>query len=337
MAIENGGWVTMGEVAERAGVSKITVSRVLRSPDKVKQDTRERVHAAIAELGYVPDEAAGGLSSRRSRIVGAVISTLAGSTFASTVDGLGARLRQNGHQLLLAGTDYSSAKEAEAVAAMLGRRPDGLVLTSTTHTEGARQTLAASRIPVVELWELPADPIGYAVGFSNHDAGAAMARHLLATGRRRMAFIGTAGEGDRRGRLRYEGFAEVLAQSGVADVRATAGAAGTQTARGARGLAAVLERWPDTEAVFCSSDALAFGALSEAGRRGLIVPDDIAIAGFGDFEFAGEFGLDLTTVRVPGLQIGETAAQLILDVNAGIQPESHTVDVGFEVIARTTT
>ncbi|WPZ34706.1 LacI family DNA-binding transcriptional regulator [Thalassobaculum sp. OXR-137] len=337
MTIESGGWVTMGEVAEKAGVSKITVSRVLRTPDKVREETRERVRAAIAELGYVPDEAAGGLSSRRSRIVGAVISTLAGSTFASTVDGLGARLRQNDHQLLLAGTDYSSAKEAEAVGAMLGRRPDGLVLTSTAHTANARQTLAASRIPVVELWELPVDPIGYAVGFSNRDAGAAMARHLLATGRRRMAFIGTSGEGDRRGRLRYEGFAEILADSGLAEARATAASSGTQTARGARGLAAVLERWPDTDAVFCSSDALALGALSEAGRRGLRVPDDLAIAGFGDFEFAGEFGLGLTTVRIPGLRIGETAAQLILDVNAGIEPASRTVDLGFEVIDRSTT
>ena len=337
MAVESGGWVTMGDVAERAGVSKITVSRVLRAPDKVREDTRERVRAAIAELGYVPDEAAGGLSSRRSRIVGAVISTLAGSTFASTVDGLGARLRQHGHQLLLAGTDYSRAKEADAVAAMLGRRPDGLVLTSTAHTDEVRRTLAASRVPVVELWELPADPIGYAVGFSNHDAGAAMTRHLLSTGRRHPAFVGTAGEGDRRGRLRYEGFAEVVAGAGFAEARAAAPSAGSHTARGARGLAAVLDRWPGTYAVFCASDALALGALSEAGRRGLRVPDDIAIAGFGDFEFAGEFGLGLTTVRIPGVRIGEVAAQLILDVNAGSPPESRTVDVGFEVIERTTT
>ncbi|MFX4220735.1 MAG: LacI family DNA-binding transcriptional regulator [Thalassobaculum sp.] len=337
MAVDGGGWVTMGDVAERAGVSKITVSRVLRSPEKVRGETRERVQAAIDALGYVPDEAAGGLSSRRSRIVGAVISTLAGSTFASTVDGLGARLRRHGHQLLLAGTDYSSAKEADAVAAILGRRPDGLVLTSTTHTDGTRSILKASRVPVVEIWELPADPIGYAVGFSNRDAGRAMALHLLATGRHRPAFVGTAGEGDRRGRLRYEGFAEGLGEAGIAEARAAAPSADSHTVRGARGLAAVLERWPDTDAIFCASDALALGALSEAKRRGLRVPDDIAIAGFGDFEFAGESGLGLTTVRIPGSQIGEAAAQLILDVNAGTPPDRRTIDVGFEVVARSTT
>lgn len=330
------GWVTMGDVAERAGVSKITVSRVLRAPEKVREETRERVRAAIAELGYVPDEAAGGLSSRRSRIVGAVISTLAGSTFASTVDGLGARLRQDGHQLLLAGTDYSAAKEAEAVAAILGRRPEGLVLTSTAHTDDARRTLAASRVPVVEIWELPADPIGYAVGFSNRDAGATMARHLLDAGRRRPAFIGSGGEGDRRGRLRCEGFAAILAESGIAEARAVTPSAGTHTARGARGLATVLERWPDTDSVFCASDALALGALSEARRRGLAVPDDIAVAGFGDFEFAGPFGLDLTTVRIPAAEIGEAAARLILDVNAGTPPRDVTVDLGFELVVRST-
>lgn len=336
MAAE-GGWVTMGEVAERAGVSKITVSRVLRTPEKVKEETRERVRAAIADLGYVPDEAAGGLSSRRSRIVGAVISTLAGSTFASTVDGLGARLRAHDHQLLLAGTDYSPAKEAEAINAMLGRRPEGLVLTSTRHTDEARAILSASRLPVVEIWELPEDPIGYAVGFSNRDAGAAMARHLLEAGRRHPAFIGTAGEGDRRGRLRYEGFAEILAAHGIAEARAAAPSAGTHTARGARGFATILERWPDTDAVFCSSDALALGALSEARRRRLDVPGDIAIAGFGDFEFAGGFGLALTTVRIPGERIGETSAQLILDVNAGRPPKDRTIDLGYEIVRRSTT
>jgi len=332
-----GGWVTMGDVAARAGVSKITVSRVLRDPDKVRDETRAKVQAAIADLGYVPDEAAGGLSSRRSRIVGAMISTLAGSTFASTVDGLGARLRAHGHQLLLAGTDYSPAKEAEAVAAMLGRRPDGIVLTSTAHTDDARRMLAAARVPVVEIWELPADPIGFAVGFSNRDAGAAMARHLLASGRRQPAFIGIASEGDRRGRLRYDGFAEALSAAGIAEARAAAPSAGSHTARGARGLTAVLERWPDTDAVFCASDALALGALSEARRRGLRVPDDLALAGFGDFEFAGPDGLDLTTVRIPGVAIGEGAAQLILDVNAGAPPRDRTLDLGFEVIARSTT
>jgi LacI family gluconate utilization system Gnt-I transcriptional repressor len=88
--------------------------------------------------------------------------------------------------------------------------------------------------------------------------------------------------------------------------------------------------------VFCASDALALGALSEARRRGLAVPDHIAVAGFGDFEFAGPFGLDLTTVRIPAAEIGETAARLILDVNAGTPPRDVTVDLGFELVVRST-
>ena len=148
-------WVRMSEVAAAAGVSAMTVSRVLRTPDKVSRETCARVEAAIRKLGYVPDEAAGAFSSRRSRIVGALVSTLGGSVFASTVDGLSQTLREAGYQLLLATTNYAPAVEADVIAAMLARRPDGLVLTSTHHTKSAYRLLKGAGVPVVELWNCP--------------------------------------------------------------------------------------------------------------------------------------------------------------------------------------
>ncbi len=106
--------------------------------------------------------------------------------------------------------------------------------------------------------------------------------------------------------------------------------------RGARGLATLLERWPDTDAVFCSSDSVALGAVSEARRRGIEVPERLAIAGFGDFEFAGASGLGLTTVRVPGHAIGAEAGRLLLARKRGEPIVARVVDLGFEIVRRAT-
>lgn len=332
-------WVTMIDVAEAADVSAITVSRVLRQPGKVRHETRERVQAAISALGYVPDEAAGTLSSRRSRIVGALISTLAGSVFASTVDGLSHGLRAAGFQLLLANTDYTPEFEAQSISTLLGRRPDGLVLTSTAHTEAAERLLKTSGIPIVEVWELPERPLDCAVGFSNHVAGRAMTEFLAETGRKRIGFIGSNRSHGTRGRSRARGYAEALEALALGPprlVEVDGDALDRGPEAGACGLGELMARWPDTDAVFCVSDQVALGALCEARRRGLSVPDAIAIVGFGDFDLAGDAGLALTTVRVPGFSIGEKAATLIVDRSLGNSSRSAIVDVGFEIIRRAT-
>jgi LacI family gluconate utilization system Gnt-I transcriptional repressor len=323
----------MSEVAAAARVSTMTVSRVLRSPEKVRPETFERVEAAIRKLGYVPDESAGALSSRRSRIVGALVSTLGGSVFASTIDGLSQILREAGYQLLLATTNYTPQLEADFIAAMLARRPDGLVLTSTQHTSPARRLLRDARIPIVELWELPERPIDSAVGFSNRAAGKAMTEFLADTSRRRIGFIGRPEPSDTRGQLRRAGYEDALAQRSLHAPRiVTPAGLGTDDPRaGAMGLTEILARWSDTSAVFCSSDSVALGALSEARRRGLRVPEDISIAGFGDFEMASEHGLALTTVRVPGFAIGAEAARLISKAS-----KRCVVDLGFQIVRRMT-
>lgn len=334
-------WVTMQDVARAAGVSTITVSRVLRTPGKVKADTRARVEAAVRALGYVPDQVAGSLSSRESRLVAALVSTLSGSIFASTVDGLAQSLREADHQLLLGTTEYSSASEQALLAAALSRRPDGIVLTSGDHTPAARAMLAGAGIPVIEVWELPEDPIDMAVGFSNLEAGRAMTRYLHAAGRRRIGFIGgsrpAGGDGDHRGRLRRLGYEAALLELGLGPARLVADpAGGPMVERGARDLAALLTQWPDTDAVFCSSDSVALGAVSEARRRGIAVPATLAIAGFGDFEFAGDHGLGLTSVSIPGYDIGTEAGRMLLAAKRGERAAKPVLDLGFRIVRRAT-
>lgn len=315
----------------------MTVSRVLRTPDKVSRETSERVETAIRQLGYVRDEAAGALASRRSRIVAALVSTLGGSVFASTVDGLSQTLREAGYQLLLATTNYTPEIEADFIAAILARRPDGLVLTSTEHTAAGNRLLRGAGIPIVELWELPKKPIDSAVGFSNRAAGRAITEFLAAIGRKRIGFIGRSSPSDTRGQLRRVGYEDALSLLGRTPRAVTPDGLGTDDPRaGAVGLTEILAQWKDTDAVFCSSDSVALGALSEARRRGIAVPNDIAIAGFGDFEMASEHGLALTTVRVPGFAIGAEAAQVILQRGETKGSGKRVIDLGFQIIRRVT-
>ncbi len=333
-----GNWVTMGDVAKKAGVAPITVSRVLRTPDKVKPDTRDKVLAAVRELGYVPDEIAGNLSSRKSNIVGALVSSLDGSTFASTVDGLSSRLRIDGYHLLLATSEYSPQNEAEIIPALLSRRPAALVLTSTEHTPATQALLLNANIPIIELWELPPEPIDSAVGFSNFEAGAAVTRFVFKQGYRRPAILGDQSEGNTRALHRLNGYKGAVQERPGATPRfiATDHFPGQSAKRGANGLALLLEKWPDTDAVICTSDSIALGVLSEARRCGLSVPNDIAVIGFGDFEFAGDFGLELTTVRIPGHEIGARAAELILERINSKTDQRQAIDVGFEIVSRST-
>ncbi|EPX78684.1 LacI family DNA-binding transcriptional regulator [Salipiger mucosus] len=328
-------WVTMGDVAARAGVGKITVSRALRTPSKVSPATLEKVRAAVAELGYVLDETAGALSSQRSRIVGALVSTLEDSVFASTVRGLTEGLSEGGLQLLLSATQYDPETEAALIPTILGRRPEALVLTSADHTPAARDMLNRAGIPVLELWELPDHPVHTAVGFSNRAAGAAITRHLVETGRRNIVFLKVDRTHDARGALRMAGFLNESAGLPGSQTHHVPEAPGaTAPDYGAQGLREILERLPETDAVICTSDIIASGVLCEAQRMGLEVPGRLAIAGFGDFDISGDSGLALTTLKIDGYAIGRRAAELILAPGA---MEPLRIDMGFTLVRRATT
>lgn len=326
----------MEEVAARAGVGKITVSRVIRTPDKVAPKTRARVQDAIRDLGYVPDRTAGALSSMRSGVVGALVSTLADSVFASTVDGLSRTLREAGHELLLTSTDYDPDIEEEAVRTLLGRRPDGLVLTSTGHTDALRRMLDVARVPVVEVWQMPRRPIGHVVGFSNLEAGRALTEYLIGTGRRAIAFLGVGRPHDDRGRRRAEGYAAALTAAGLGAPRLVPWGDGglSNAAAGVRALDQARSRWADLDAVICVSDPVALGVMSEARRLGLEVPGDLAVTGFGGLEMSAPAAMNLTTVAFPGEEIGSRAAEILLHPQD--YPTPQVIDLGFRLVRRAT-
>src|SRR3954447_23882289 len=204
---------TLSAVAKLAGVSSITVSRVVRLPEMVAPETRGRVEAAMRELGYVPNQLAGALASgARTRSIGVLVPTIANSIFADTVQGLSDELEPLGYAVILAQSRYDEAREDHMLRALLSRRPEALIMVGSPATDDGARLLRRAGIPIVETWELPPEPIDAVAGFDNYAAGVAVARHLVAQGRQHLAFIG--GD-DPRATRRWNGFNDTALELGA--------------------------------------------------------------------------------------------------------------------------
>ncbi|MFE2540358.1 LacI family DNA-binding transcriptional regulator [Actinacidiphila glaucinigra] len=327
--------VTLADVAAAAGVSAQTVSRVVRDPVSVPDETRARVEAAVAATGYVPNLAASNLASNRSRTVAALVPQINASVFADTVHAFSTALAPHGYQIFVGTTDYRPEHEEEVLRSFLGRRPDGLLVVGTSHTPGTLALLEAAAVPVVETWGWSDDPVDLLVGFSNEAAASAMVAHLAGRGRRRITFAGRQTSGDPRAAERLQGYTTAVRDLlGGAPRTVDAGPEPVTMDTGVALLDLVLERYPDSDAVMFSSDVFAAGALQACVRRGIDVPGTLALAGFGDFELARHLVPSLTTVAVPSARIGELAARLLLTRMRGAPVDQPHQDVGFRVVAR---
>lgn len=329
----------MSDVARKAGVSTMTVSRALRDGASVASDTREKIIKAVDELGYVLDQSAGSLSSKRTGFVAALVPSLNNSNFADTARGLTDALQGSGLQVLLGYTDYSIEKEEELIESMLRRRPEAIVLTGGKHTARGRRLLENAGIPVIETWDLPPKPVRHVVGFSNAEAAAALVKYLYHKGYRKIGFIGGTSNRDTRGADRRLGYERAMAALGLTDTRIISfGTPPISMRQGGEALTRLVEQWPDVEAAICVSDLSAFGALTECQRRKWPVPKRIAIAGFGDFEISSCSHPSITTVGVNCYDIGKSSGQLLLRAIEGERAKKpiavETIITDYSVIAR---
>jgi LacI family gluconate utilization system Gnt-I transcriptional repressor len=310
----------------------MTVSRVLRAPQSVAGDTRRRVSEAIAALGYVPNLSAGTLASGRSRIVGALVPSITGAFFADTVQGMSELLHRNGYQVLLGNTGYSLAEEEALAAAFLGRQADAMMITGVQHSAGLRAMLSAGDVPVVEAWDWTSEPIDMVVGFSNFEAARSMTLALAERGYRRIGYIGVE-QGEQRGAQRLSGYRSAMRELGREEAFMPVAFEPGYQGGGAE-LAELLSRHPQVDAVFFGNDLFAVHALTTCRRNRWNVPGRVAIAGFGGLEIGADLAPALTTVKVPGYEIGRTAADMILRRLRGESVDPRSVDLGFELIFR---
>jgi LacI family transcriptional regulator, gluconate utilization system Gnt-I transcriptional repressor len=311
------GRATLADVALLAEVTKITVSRYLREPATVAPATAERIRQALQRTAYMPNKQAGLLASGRSRMVAALVPNLDHSVFGETVQALSESLQPAGLELLLASTGYSQAREEEQLAAVLGWAPAAIVVTGRQHAPGTLRLLqaaAAGGTPVLEIWDhhpQPEPPFAQ-IGFDHRAVGRAMARHLLAAGHRRLAYLDSSVAEDLRAHQRGAAFAATARAAG-ARVQRLRAATGDPFDAGRRALDGLRRAAGQAvSAVACANDQLGCGLLLEARARGLAVPGQLAVLGFGDFPVGRHLAPALSTVHTPSAEIGRATAQAVL-------------------------
>lgn len=311
---------TLADVSALAGVSTITVSRYFNEPQRVAPDATARIQAAVEQLNYVPNLAAGGLASARNRVVAMVVPNISGPIFAPTLQALSDGLAEQGLQLLLASSYFSAEAEERAVRAFLGWNPLALVLTSRFHSPATERLIAGATQPVIETWDLDASRAPYQIGFSHRQVGRDAARYLLDKGHRRITFVHNSASGDFSAQERHAGYAEVMAAEGLQASSHTPTAPDPMQA-GAKALEALASRKRGRpQALIFANDNLACGAILAGQRLGLRLPDDLAIFGFGDYAFADKLLPSLSTIRPPAQAIGATAVQIIRSLIDGARP-----------------
>lgn len=333
------GRVTLSDVARAAGVSPSTVSRALRGERSVDPALIERVTATSRLLGYVPDPAARALASQRSDHVAILIPLLSNALFVDLLEAAQTTLRAAGYQTLMGVTHYDASEEEQLLREQLLHRPAGLLVTGLDHNDATRKLMESSQVPCVHLMDLPSGDSAegpYCVGFRQTQAGAAMTRHLLSKGHRRIAFA--AAQLDPRVMQRLYGWRSALQEAGLYEVTLEwLNPAPSSLALGGVLFEQIMRQQPAVDAIFFCNDDLAQGALMAALRLGITVPDRVAIAGFNDLTGSDQMLPSLTTVRTPRAQIGQAAAQMLLALMRGEEPETARLDLGFEIIQRQST
>lgn len=343
------GRITLGDVAEAAGVSPITVSRALRGERRVDPALVEKVRAVANRMGYVPDPAARALASQKSTQVLVLIPLLSNTLFVDVLEAVHKKLFAAGYHMLIGVTHYDPQEEEQLLRAYLPMRPAGLLLTGFDRSPAAAQMLAASPIPCVHLMELhDAAPTGagdadssdasneaaiYSVGFSQKDAGAAITQHLLTQGHRRIAFCGA--QLDARVLQRLAGYRLALQAAGCYDASLEIlNPARSSLALGSQLFEQVAHIQPAVDAIFFCNDDIAQGALLAANRLGKMVPQDIAVVGFNDLPGSAQMVPPLTTIRTPRSEIGTQAATMLLQQLRNEPVPQPRIDLGYTLVQR---
>ncbi|WP_034262726.1 LacI family DNA-binding transcriptional regulator [Actinospica robiniae] len=315
--------VGIKDVARHAGVSVGTVSNVINRPDSVAADTRQRVQAVIAELGYVRSEHARQLRAGHSRIMGLLVLDMGNPFFVDIARGAERTARRAGLGVMVCNSNQSAREEAEYLALFAEQRVRGVLLTPADDSGQTVQSLRRNAIPFVLVDRVGAGGGGCSVSVDDVVGGTLAVRHLLDAGHRNIAYVSGPSHLHQI-RDRRAGALAVLAESGLGSEALTELPTETLDVAAGRDAGARLLGLPHRPtAVFCANDLLALGMLQALFAAGLNVPRDIAIVGYDDIEFASAAAVPLTSVRQPAAAMGRLAAEMLLEETDGAGEHQH--------------
>lgn len=331
-----GGRPTISDVARKAGVGAITVSRALREPERVSQDLRRQIQAAIDELRYVPDPNARALASARAEVFGVLVPSLTNNVFAEVVRGIYDSLSDSPFRIQLGNTHYSGLEEERLLQLFGSQRPAALIVAGIDQTPSSRRLLENAGCPVVQVMETGPDPVDMMVGFSHLDGGRTATEHLIDMGYRRVGFIGA--RMDPRSQRRLAGYRIAMEKAGLFDPRLiTTTPVPSSVSLGRELFRDALAKMPTLDGVFCNNDDIALGVLFECHRAAIDVPKTIGIVGFNDLDMMQVAFPSVTSIRTHRYEIGRRAVAMALAAIGGDRPQQRVVDLGFELKRREST
>ncbi|HEX6444152.1 MAG TPA: LacI family DNA-binding transcriptional regulator [Streptosporangiales bacterium] len=326
---------TIRDVAARADVSPATVSRVLNGRVEVRADLRERVLAAVAEMGYRPNGPARSLRTRATTVFGIIITDVQNPFFTSMVRGIEDTAQRAGYSVVLANSDEDPEKEQRYLEVAAAEQMAGVVLAPAQSNSRRLETLLDRGMPVVTVdRRLRGAPVD-SVTVNNHKAAHDATTHLIERGRRRIAIIAGLLK-TTTGSRRLAGYKAALKEAGLpvddelvvpADFRLEGGYAATKDLLG--------RARPD--ALFASNNLMTIGALQALSEAGVAIPDDVAVVGFDDISWATALRPPLTAVKQPTYEIGCRAAELLLDRVAGDDAPPRHLVLPAELVVRGST
>jgi DNA-binding LacI/PurR family transcriptional regulator len=317
--------VRLKDIAERIGVSVMTVSKALRDEPDVSAATKARIKSLAQEMCYVPDSSAQGLRNRTTKLLGLSVSSLTNPIFSRVVMAIEEHAYELGYELLLAHTLNTPEREEACLRRFLSRRVDGLFI-SPVYRMGTEariyQELLARRIPTVVLGHT-APFCGQFMSVATDDlpASYAITQHLLKLGHKRIAFLA--------GPLvtpwnqeRFEGYRRALSDAGIGVDDKLVFHAGRTIEDGAKAAAQMISESTDASAVQAVNDLVAVGCADAFLNRGLAIPGDISVAGFGNTTLGEYFRVPLTSTRQPRYRLGLAAMEAMQQLLRGHRPES---------------
>jgi len=329
--------ITISEIAKLVGVSTATVSRVLNNSDLVKPETRQRVLRALDQHDYVYNAVAGGLTKQKTATIGLIIPTINNPVFSLSTTGIHEAARERGYSMLLGSTDYSYETEFELTTLFHEKRVDGIIFTGAPGNRKSVEFMKRLQIPYLVTFELAQDDNVSFVSFNNIKSGEMITDYLISLGHRRIGMISGLFAETSRAYNRWLGYRQSLVNHGIPYDEGLVLQREYTTASGRQAMKQLLGRTEPPTAVFCGNDIIAIGAIAAVKEAGYRVGKDISIAGFDDLDMFEAVEPSLTSIRIPGYEMGKQGAHVLIDMIEGKIKEPRHYVLETELMKREST
>jgi len=319
--------VTLHDIAELAGVTKMTVSRYLRTPEKVRPETAASIAQVMAEVNYQSDPDDRAIAGNALQRIGVLIPSFNNQIFADLLAGIESVTTRQGFQTLVVNYDYDRLREEEQIATILAFNIKALILTESTHTLRAEKYLNAAAIPIAEVMDITDNSGRISVGFDNFHACFDMTNMIIASGKQRIVYFGSMS--DARDLKRFEGYQQAMADAGLAPRHIVPNKVSSVLV-GTGMMAMARQMYPDLDGILCTNDDLAVGVLQECVAAGIKVPEDVAIAGFHGLDIGQVTTHRLASVITPRFEMGKVATEILIKKIKGLPTIEH-VDLHYRL------